>query len=101
MTAQLLLTLDFMSRKNIVHRDIKPENILLNSSAPGVFDIRIADFGFAEYIDPEQSKTWKMVCGTPGYIAPESIVGKGYSVKTDIFSAGSVLYSILSLKNLF
>lgn len=90
-----------MSLKNIVHRDIKPENILLNTRAPGVFDIRIADFGFAEYLDGERSKTWKLVCGTPGYLAPESIQGKGYSVKTDVFSAGSVLYSVLSLKNLF
>ncbi len=101
MMAQLLLTIDFMSRKGIVHRDLKPENILLNSSSPGVFDIRIADFGFAEFLNNVESKTWKMICGTPGYIAPEAIVGKGYSVKSDVFSAGSILYSILSLRNLF
>ena len=52
---QLLLTSDFMSRKNIVHRDLKPENILLHSKEDGVFDIRIADFGFATYIDRDLS----------------------------------------------
>jgi serine/threonine protein kinase len=36
-----------MSRKCIIHRDLKPENILLNSKEDGVYDIRIADFGFA------------------------------------------------------
>lgn len=45
--AQLLLTLDFMVRLNIVHRDLKPENILLNSREDRVYDVRIADFGFA------------------------------------------------------
>jgi len=44
---QILLTLDFMARKRIVHRDLKPENILLHSKQNGVFDVRLADFGFA------------------------------------------------------
>jgi serine/threonine protein kinase len=41
------------------------------------------------------------VCGTPGYIPPEAILGMGYSKKSDIFSAGSLFFSILTLKNLF
>ena len=45
--AQLLLTVDFMNRKNIIHRDLKPENILLNSKEKNNFDIRIADFGYS------------------------------------------------------
>ena len=45
--AQLLLTVDFMSRKGIIHRDLKPDNLLLSSKSEGVYDIRIADFGFA------------------------------------------------------
>jgi serine/threonine protein kinase len=49
---QLLLSIDFMSRKGIIHRDLKPENILLNSKREGIYDIRIADFGFATHFDP-------------------------------------------------
>lgn len=45
--AQLLLTLDFITKKQIIHRDLKPENILLNSKRKGVYDVRLADFGFA------------------------------------------------------
>lgn len=52
---QLLLTIDFMGRKGIIHRDLKPENVLLNSKAEGVYDIRIADFGFATTYDPNCS----------------------------------------------
>jgi calcium-dependent protein kinase len=65
-----------MGRKNIVHRDLKPENVLLNSKREGVYDIRIADFGFATHYDPNSpldSEQRTIVCGTPGYIAPEAI----------------------------
>lgn len=47
---QILLTIDFMGRLGIIHRDLKPDNILLNSRESKVFDIRIADFGFATTI---------------------------------------------------
>jgi serine/threonine protein kinase len=93
-----------MGRKNIIHRDLKPENILLHSKSPGVYDIRLADFGFACFadkiekaLDPDD----EIICGTPGYIAPEALEGKGYTTKSDIFSVGSILYNILTMKNLF
>lgn len=117
-----------MSRKGVIHRDLKPENILFNSKSEGVFDIRIADFGYATTINSPKQMTLKMkslskspknsdykrkmsnrrtnevddvICGTPGYIAPEAIAGEGFSFKSDIFSIGSILFSILTLKNLF
>lgn len=101
--AQLLLTVDFMCKKGIIHRDLKPENVLLNSKQQGVFDIRIGDFGFAIAYDPqaEQQPDTKVVCGTAGYIPPEALDGKGYSNKSDLFSIGSILFSVLTLRNLF
>lgn len=42
-----------------------------------------------------------MLCGTPGYIAPEALSGRGFNKKSDIFSVGSILYSVLTMKNLF
>lgn len=44
-----------MGRKGIIHRDLKPENVLLNSKAEGVYDVRIADFGFATTYDANSS----------------------------------------------
>lgn len=102
--AQLLLSIDFMNRMNIIHRDLKPENILLNSKEKGVYDARIADFGFAIKADSKEllyELEQDVVCGTPGYIAPEALAGQGFTIKSDIFSLGSILYNILSLKNLF
>ncbi|TNV86993.1 hypothetical protein FGO68_gene9028 [Halteria grandinella] len=97
--AQLLLTIDFMSSKGIIHRDIKPENILLNSNDEKSLDIRIADFGFATYATDQQNTVY--MCGTAGYIAPEVIKGRSCSSRSDVFSAGAILYNMLSMKNLF
>jgi serine/threonine protein kinase len=93
-----------MGRKGIIHRDLKPENILLTSKDKGNYEIKIADFGYAMSATDERSCTiaeHSMVCGTAGYIAPEALAGKGYSSKSDVFSAGSILFSMLCLKNLF
>jgi len=43
----------------------------------------------------------QILCGTPGYISPEALQNKGFNTKSDLFSVGSILYSVLSLKNLF
>jgi serine/threonine protein kinase len=93
-----------MTRKGIIHRDLKPENILFNSKSEGVFDIRLADFGYATAslsAEASSSSDDDVVCGTPGYIAPEALDGDGFTFKSDIFSVGSILFSMLTLKNLF
>jgi serine/threonine protein kinase len=100
--AQLLLTVDFMQRKGIIHRDLKPENLLLNTKKD--YDIRVADFGFVTTFDtsmPYEISADKSVCGTAAFIAPEAFEGKGYTSKSDVFSIGSILFSVLTLKNLF
>lgn len=89
-----------MNRKNIIHRDLKPGNIMLNSIVEGIFDIRIADFGLSMFDNSANSNNFK-ICGSPGYIAPEVFKSHLYCKKSDVFSVGSILYNILSLKNLF
>lgn len=91
-----------MGRKSIIHRDLKPENILLNSKARGVFDLRIADFGYAINLSDLKSKAEDdFICGTPGYIAPEVLAGGKYTLKADLFSVGAILYALLTFKNYF
>lgn len=78
--------------KGVVHRDLKPENILLankSSSSP----IKLADFGLATYITPGQSLHGTV--GSPFYIAPEVLCG-GYDQAADVWSAGVILYILLS-----
>ena len=92
-----------MERKKIIHRDLKPENILLNSSSKGVYDIRIADFGFAVLVKGDESDESNLncLCGTPGYIDPEVLQERSFSFKSDIFSVGSIIFSLLTRRNLF
>ncbi|XP_042399774.1 calcium-dependent protein kinase 26-like [Zingiber officinale] len=78
--------------KGVVHRDLKPENILLATkslSSP----IKLADFGLATYIQPGQ--TLSGTVGSPFYIAPEVLAG-GYNEAADVWSAGVILYILLS-----
>ncbi|ERN19395.1 calcium-dependent protein kinase 26 [Amborella trichopoda] len=78
--------------KGIVHRDLKPENILLATrslSSP----IKLADFGLATYIRPGQYLYGTV--GSPFYIAPEVLAG-GYNQAADVWSAGVILYILLS-----
>ncbi|CAD8173056.1 unnamed protein product [Paramecium octaurelia] len=84
--------LEYLHTKNIMHRDIKPENILLKDKSEN-FDIKIADFGLASYTEADLIIAR---CGTPGYVAPEIFENKKYNEKVDVFSAGIILYILLS-----
>jgi len=75
-----------------IHRDLKPENLLYETNSEDSV-IKISDFGLARYLPQEQYAT--TACGTPGYVAPEIISGKGYGKEVDIWSIGIVLYILL------
>ncbi|CAD8043014.1 unnamed protein product [Paramecium primaurelia] len=84
--------LEYLHTKNIMHRDIKLENILLKDKSEN-FDLKIADFGLASYTE---SELIIKRCGTPGYVAPEILNDQKYNEKVDVFSAGIILYILLT-----
>ena len=96
---QLLLSLDLFHRKKIIHRDIKLDNILINQIQEDQYDIRVADFGLATFTFNDELVQRK--CGSPGFSAPEIFISEGYNYKCDIFSLGTVFYSLLTSKYLF
>ncbi|GFP97751.1 calcium-dependent protein kinase 29 [Phtheirospermum japonicum] len=90
---QLMEVVMYCHDKGIVHRDLKPENILLVSRSSSSSPIKLADFGLATHIEPGQ--TLHGTVGSPFYIAPE-VLGGGYNQGADVWSAGVILYILLS-----
>lgn len=94
--AQLLDALDYSHEQGVVHRDIKPANIIIMTNGR----LKIADFGIAR-IDSSTLTQIGAVMGTPGYMAPEQYSGDTVDWRADIFSAGVVLYQLLTGKKPF
>jgi serine/threonine protein kinase len=87
----ILKGLEYMDKRNIIHRDIKLQNILI-SRRGAQRKYLICDFGLAvslENLDLVKS-------GTPGFIAPEIFTHYSYNTKVDMFSAGVILFSLLT-----
>ncbi|KAJ3433625.1 cbl-interacting protein kinase [Anaeramoeba flamelloides] len=89
---QLITGLEFVHSLGICHRDLKPENILLDEDD----NLKISDFGLSA-LKTEKEDLLKTACGTPNYVAPEVITGKGYDGQAaDIWSCGIILFVFLS-----
>ena len=87
----LLTGLQHSHGRGVVHRDIKPANIVF--SADG--EVKITDFGIA-HLDASGMTRAGSVLGTPAYMAPEQVLGDPVDARTDLFSAGVVLYEMLT-----
>lgn len=83
----LLIAIEYLHRKGIIHRDLKPENIIVDETGY----IKICDLGFAKLMISKAQRTYTIV-GTPHYMAPEMILGKGYSFPVDHYSIGVIAY---------
>src|SRR5256714_10073923 len=79
----------------VLHRDLKPANIMIDGDG----NARITDFGLAglaeEFADDE------LAAGTPAYMAPEQLEGKPFTVRSDIYSLGLLLYELFTSKKAF
>jgi class 3 adenylate cyclase/tRNA A-37 threonylcarbamoyl transferase component Bud32 len=88
---QLLDALDNAGRKGVVHRDIKPANLILLPDGT----LKIADFGIARIESSQLTQTGAAI-GTPTYMSPEQLLGQPVDGRSDLFSAGVVLYQFLT-----
>jgi WD40 repeat protein len=77
--------------QGLVHRDVKPANILLENS---VERVKITDFGLARAVDDASLTQSGLIAGTPAYMSPEQAHGERVDHRSDLFSLGSVLYTL-------
>ena len=88
---QVIEAVCYLHDIGVVHRDLKMQNILINEK----FEIKLIDFGFANYHDPD--KKFSVFCGTYSYMAPELVCRIPYDAKaTDVWSLGVLLYIMLT-----
>jgi hypothetical protein len=81
--------------KGVLHRDLKPGNVMIDGRGRA----KITDFGLA--VGTEDDKGGAEISGTPAYMAPEQLTGKGASVQSDIYALGLVLYEVFTGRKAF
>jgi eukaryotic-like serine/threonine-protein kinase len=89
--SQMLNALDYSHRQGVIHRDIKPANIFVMPDG----SVKVADFGIA-HIESSNLTQVGTVLGTPSYMSPEQIMGLPIDGRSDLFSAGVILYQFLT-----
>jgi len=90
--AEIVLGLEYLHNSGVIYRDLKPENILLTDDG----HICMTDFGISKQgLLAEDART-ATFCGTPEYLAPEVLEGKGYTKAVDWWSFGTLMYEMLT-----
>ncbi|MGW2052177.1 serine/threonine-protein kinase [Streptomyces sp. NPDC001858] len=92
---QLLSGLTAVHAEGVVHRDIKPANILLEATGTGRPRLRLSDFGIAMRLGEPRLTDTNLVVGTPGYLAPEQLLGADPDFPADLFAVGLVALYLL------
>lgn len=85
---------NYLHVKNIAHRDLKPENLIYQTEDEDS-PVKIADFGLGKIGWHACAPALRTKCGTPGYTAPEILLGQPYDCRVDNWSLGVVLYVLL------
>jgi serine/threonine-protein kinase PpkA len=94
---ELMFALGDIHEKGILHRDLKPQNLMFRQDGT----LAILDFGIAKDIAAVDRTHQGEVLGTPRYMSPEQVQGRALDLRTDIYSAGVLLYQMLTGEHLF
>lgn len=87
---EMLLALEYLHSRSIIFRDIKAENVLVDHLG----HLRLTDFGLAQKLETREHQVHSF-CGSPIYIAPETLEKVPYDVKVDFYALGILLYEMI------
>ncbi|WP_313357476.1 Stk1 family PASTA domain-containing Ser/Thr kinase [Microbacterium sp.] len=90
----ILEALEYSHRAGVVHRDIKPGNVMITDKGT----VKVMDFGIARAVSDSSSTVAEttQILGTAAYFSPEQAKGESVDARTDLYSAGVVLYEMLT-----
>lgn len=90
----ILDAFEYAHKKKVVHRDIKPANIIITTEGVP----KILDFGISTIVDDADNtdREEALIMGTPSYMSPEQVKGRGIDTRSDIYSLGVLLHQMLT-----